>query len=276
MDYPAGIILQQFLLNQLTQAQHWQKALQKNRNPENVHQLRVCLRKIRTALRLSKPILKRRYRQHWQKRFRDAAKQLDKARDLDVFLLSIASQTDADITLTKHLKKQQKKTYKTLRHALHAAPFSHWRKLEKQLKHPRWIKQRCRKCALSLQQFAADQLEPIYQNIKQTHGQLDSMDDAALHRLRILCKQLRYACECVEPALKNRSHRPFLSALQGLQDRLGAVHDVSVQQSLLAECPTTRQNETVLVLSVDRREVIAAELGDFLRLSKPWASIRRK
>jgi len=272
MHIAATLTLQAFLRSELRQAQHWQKALQQSSDPENVHQLRVCIRKIRTALRLSKPILKHRYRQRWQMRFRDAAKQLDKARDLDVLLLTISP----DKALQKQLKKQQKKTYKTLRKNLHTAPFSQWQKLSRQLKQPVWIKQRCRKRKLGLKPFAAGQLEPLYQQIEQAHGRLYTLDEEALHRLRIQCKQLRYACEFVEAALSPHNMAPFLSALQGLQDSLGAVHDANVQQSLLADCPTVQQSEIAAVLSADGRKDIATELGDFLRLSKPWSSLRRK
>lgn len=274
MNTTACITLQQFLLNELKQAQRWQKALRRSRDPENVHQLRICLRKLRTALTLAKPLLKGRYRRRWQKRLRDAAKQLDKARDLDVLLLSVSLQPSPDTAVQKHLQKQQNKTYKALRKKLSSPPFSQWRKLKKQLKQPVWIKQRCRKRKLRLNQFASRQLAPIYQKIKQANGQLNSLDDAALHRLRIQCKQLRYACELVEPALKKRSSPPFLESLRCLQDQLGALHDARVQQNLLASCPTAQRYETVPILSAQLRKEMAAELGRLLSLSRPWPSIR--
>ncbi len=271
MNTAACISLQQFLLNELRQAQRWQNALRKSRDPENVHQLRICLRKLRTALKLAKPILKPRYRRRWQKRLRYASKQLDKARDLDVFLQSLAAQPSTEQATQKHLQKQRSRTYKALRNKLHSPPFSQWRKLNKQLKQPGWTKQRCRKRNLSLNQFAYGQLEPIYQKIKQAHGQLNSLDDVALHRLRIQCKQLRYACEFVEPTLKTQSRSRFLESLRQLQDRLGALHDANVQQSLLANCPTSQLDVTVPVQSEQMRKEMADELGRLLRLSKPWS-----
>lgn len=276
MNTPACTALQQFLLGELKQALSWQQALQKSRDPENVHQLRICLRKMRTALKLSKPILKRRYRQRWQTRLRDAAKQLDKARDLDVLLLSVSLQTPSEQAAQKQLQKQRNTTYKVLRSNLHRAPFSQWKKLEKQLNKPLWVKQRCRKRKLSLKQFASRQLEPIYQKIKQAYGQLNTLDDNALHRLRIHCKQLRYACEFVEPALKQPNSRRFLESLRCLQDQLGALHDAKVQQDLLASCPTPELDETVQTRTEQLKQEMTAELGRLMKLNTPWPSVRRK
>lgn len=272
MSATACLTLQQFLLDELTEAQRRQKALKKSSEPEHVHQLRICLRKLRTAFTLAKPILKTRYRRRWQKRLRKAAKQLDMARDLDVLLLSVSQQPSPDIAVHKHLQQQQNTSYKALRKKLHRPPFSQWRKLKKQLKQQGWIQQRCRNPNLSLNQFASQQLETIYQKIEQTYGRLDMLDDDALHRLRIHCKQLRYAYEFVGPSLKSQSSSHFLDSLRELQDRLGALHDAKVQQSLLASCPTSPPAATMPALPEEARTELAAELGRFLGLSKPWST----
>lgn len=270
MTERACVTLQHFLLTELSKARRWHKRLLKNNEPENVHQLRISLRKLRSTLKLAKPILNKGYRQRWQQRIRNASKQLDQARDLDVALNNLASPPKSDATLQKQLLKQRKFAYKKLRKQLSCGPFSRWRKLKKQLKHARWVMQHCRQPQRSLTTLAADELERIYQTIYQANETLADLDIAALHRLRIACKQLRYACEFVDTALISQRLSPFLRSLHLLQEQLGKLHDASVQRDLLAALNSAPDKSGTAVISEAVRQNLRRELDRFLNLPKPW------
>lgn len=264
-------MLQHFLQTELSKAQHWHKALLKTNDPENVHQLRICLRKLRSTLKLANPILKQRYRQRWQRRMRNASKQLDQARDFDVLLETLASHAAPDPALQNRLNKQQQKAYARLKKDLGDGPFPRWRKLKKQLKQPQWVKQHCRQPQLTLEQLASEQLERIYQKISQAYAQLPELDMTALHRLRIDCKELRYACEFATPVLNIEHQEPFLTSLRVLQGHLGKLHDATVQQALLTQLPATQVEESTAVIS---EENLGEELSQLLSLQRPWSSLR--
>jgi CHAD domain-containing protein len=57
-------------------------------------------------------------------------------------------------------------------------------------------------------------------------------DDRALHRLRILAKQLRYASETAVPVIGRRARRTA-SAAEGLQSVLGEFHDTVTAEAWL-------------------------------------------
>lgn len=274
MSKRACVTLQYFLQTELGKAQHWHKALLKTDAPENVHQLRICLRKLRSALKFTQPLLKRGYRQRWQKRLRAASKQLDQARDLDVLVHTLESQASAEPALHKRLIKQQHKAYATLRKALAGGPFSRWRKLKKQLKQPQWVELHCRQPQLSLKKLAAEELDRLYQRISEAHALLSELDVTALHRLRIDCKALRYACEFVAPVLSSEQQDPFLNSLRLIQDQLGELHDASVQQALLSQLSASQVAESSAVISDQSIEYLAKELSQLLSLQRPWPSLR--
>lgn len=56
-----------------------------------------------------------------------------------------------------------------------------------------------------------------------------------LHGLRILGKKLRYACEFFASLFPARATRPYLAALQALQDVLGAINDAATTERLMNE-----------------------------------------
>lgn len=274
MTKRACVTLQYFLQTELCKAQHWHKALLKTDDPENVHQLRICLRKLRSTLKFAEPLLKRRYRLRWQKRLRAASKQLDQARDLDVLVHTLESHANADPALHKRLAKQQHKAYAKLRKVLAGGPFTRWRKLKKQLKQPQWVELHCRQPQLSLKKLAAEELDCLYQRISQAQAQLSELDVTALHRLRIDCKALRYACEFSAPVLNSEQQAPFLSSLRLIQDQLGELHDASVQQALLSQLSATQVVGSSAVISDHSREYLAEELSQLLSLQRPWPSLR--
>lgn len=79
-------------------------------------------------------------------------------------------------------------------------------------------------------EFAARALERLHSDFCARARACDFDDQAALHRLRLDAKALRYASQMFRPAFDAASQAPWSAALSALQDDLGALTDAAVAQ----------------------------------------------
>ena len=86
-----------------------------------------------------------------------------------------------------------------------------------------------------LQDFAARRLRRLARRFARAGRQLDSLDDARLHALRIVAKKLRYSAEFFAVLYDRQKTGSFLAALSAVQDVLGQINDVAVAHRLLDE-----------------------------------------
>ena len=96
--------------------------------------------------------------------------------------------------------------------------------------------------------------------------------DAALHRVRIAAKQCRATAEAVEP-LAGRTMRRFARSLAELQDVLGAAHDAAVMDALLR-----RSSDTPEAFAAGRLASLAELDGQaqHARWPQTWAKVQRR
>lgn len=90
----------------------------------------------------------------------------------------------------------------------------------------------------ALRRRARKRLQTWHARIAADWAAFDSLDEAALHALRKRIKRQRYATEFFAPWLKRRQVARYLRALSTLQDRMGRLNDLFVAraryQALLA------------------------------------------
>ncbi|MES2101039.1 MAG: CHAD domain-containing protein [Pseudomonadota bacterium] len=101
------------------------------------------------------------------------------------------------------------------------------------------------------------------------------LDDAARHRLRKRAKRLRYAVEFSAALFGRRGVRRYLKALRALQERLGAVSDAIMAIDAFApRAPTDAHAMFALGWLVARREALidaaAPELKAFTKVERFW------
>jgi triphosphatase len=89
--------------------------------------------------------------------------------------------------------------------------------------------------ASSLDEFAARVLNRRLKRLIQVDGDLVMLQPDALHAVRLRAKRLRYAAEIFAPLYSGKGTGRYLRRLALLQDRLGALNDVTVATGLLAE-----------------------------------------
>jgi triphosphatase len=109
----------------------------------------------------------------------------------------------------------------------------------------------------------------------------DTLDDAGRHQLRKRIKRLRYAAEFAAGAFDAGAVRAYLKGLRRLQDRLGTVNDVAVGIALVsAAAPHDARALFALGwLAAQRLQALQdcqPELADFAKLPRFWRRPRRR
>ena len=190
---------------------------------EYLHQMRVGLRRLRSALRAFDPVLQK--TKPLKRRLRRLAKTLGPARDWDV-LVQRLEDAQADRRLLARARRRREAAARVARAAA-SGEFQ-----EFLLRALRWLEsQPWRPQADSLARFAAGALERLRRKIVPA----DWTSEKRRHQLRIRVKRLRYACEFFAPCFKPEGTGRYVKRLRALQDLLGELNDIAVGRKLLAE-----------------------------------------
>jgi inorganic triphosphatase YgiF len=219
-----------------------------SRDPEFLHQLRVGLRRLRSVLRTFSPLVTRNSVRPLTRELRSIVSRLASARDWDVFhaMLSkeIAPPAARPPELARLLRKvraRRSAARAQAREALASAAF------QKFLLHlMRWMEQAPWRgspelrhaAAQAVAQYGRRALARQERKTMRHADRIDWSDPAARHRLRILVKRLRYACEFFSDILPSRAARRYLNRLESVQDVLGELNDIAVARRLLEELGT--------------------------------------
>lgn len=226
--------------------EQWKPIAYKGKDIEGVHQMRVGLRRMRSALTVFRAAIPRKTRASLSKEMRWAGHRLDHARDIDVYIddnfkANGKSHRRGEKKMRKVAMKDRQQTYDRIREFIKGKRFT---ALEKHF--AQWLDARGWRKGLSAKEkktlkgrirpFAAQVLEQHRNQVLKDGQDIRELDSDALHQLRIDCKKLRYATEFFSP-LYGKSMAVFTQHLKGLQDLLGTLHDTAVmtdlQQALL-------------------------------------------
>lgn len=192
-------------------------------DPGYLHQLRVGLRRLRSALRSFRPILPRKKGKRLRRRLRELSPALGAARDWDVLLQRLsAAQAPADLKARANEKRA--KARKRALDAIAAKDFARLVADARQLD-PNEDGQ-------SLSQFAAASLSRAHRKLMKAKA-MRWRDAKRRHGVRIRVKRLRYACEFFAPAFPGKEARDYLAALKELQEIMGALNDIAVGRRLI-------------------------------------------
>lgn len=218
-------------------------ALRNGYNAEGVHQFRVAIRRLRSALSAFRHLLPATERRRMNSEMRWIAQQFGRARDWDVF------QSDVLAQVREHMARDQ--SLSGFATAAKAARQAARTDLGKMLASPRyteallqieaWWESGAWQAALgdarseNASDFARRALKRLHRRVCKLGDRLDHLTDADLHQLRIRAKKLRYAAEFFRSLFPAKSVRAYLEALEGIQDRLGSLNDGVTVKHLLGE-----------------------------------------
>jgi len=232
---------QHILRANLASVKQWEPTAIVGEDPEGVHQVRVSLRRMRSALGVFRPAIPPEATRPLAKDMRWAAKKLDHARDLDVYIEENlgSDKQKRKAGMRKLALKEREVAYQRVKGLLQGKRFSKFT-----LEFSQWLDARAWRSALSdphrkrLQQeispFASWVLEQYRTQVLQYGKDISGLDSEQLHKLRIDCKKLRYATEFFTPLYGKRVDS-FNKELKALQELLGALHDTAVMTGLQHE-----------------------------------------
>jgi len=181
-------------------------------NSEYLHQLRVGLRRYRSALRVFRALLRKGPRKRLAREARDAMRPLGEARDWDVCLewLQRAKAPEALLRRVRGRRDAARRNLRVPRLDALAPDQTVWKAKPE-----------------SLRQYRVRALGKTRRKVAKRLRGIDWDEPAQRHRLRIAVKRLRYAIGFLggdEP-----------KALEDLQDVLGELNDIAVARRLLAD-----------------------------------------
>jgi CHAD domain-containing protein len=212
---------------------------QKMEDSEGVHQMRVSLRKMRSLLTVFKSILPKKVSYFLSDEMRYAGLKLDKARDFDVYIQENFDKTELSYiekSMFKLAQKNKNKEYKKVTKLIKSKRYKNFQKsLYKWIQSKDWrntlSKNEQKAFGENIMPFAIDVIKTYQNKLNYFGTDIDKLDDETLHKLRILCKKLRYSTEFFA-SLFGDNMTNFTNSLKKIQDILGLLHDISVMKEL--------------------------------------------
>ncbi len=233
-------------------------------DPGALHQARVALRRLRSALAIYKPMLGEGRAEHLKVELRWLAAELGKGRDLDVLIERAESGPIHD-----RLAPARAEAYAAAIAALKSGrarglmlDLAEWIVVGDWLETPDSREIR----AEPAREFAAKTLDRFRRKVKKGGRDLEDLDDEARHEVRKAAKKLRYAAEffttLYDRKPERRRHKRFVSALESLQDQLGALNDLATAPAVLVGLGLADEPDAVALVGADRKTDMLEAAGE--------------
>ena len=248
LDFPDDISLEEGMRGSLRACiQQWlanQAAAFDGRDPEGVHQMRVALRRLRSAIAFFADYIPDPPLTDFKEQARWAAGSLGAARDWDVFLgetliplLTEWPEHPGLRALYEGAGRARDQGYTDAREAMSSPAYTVFA-----LRLAGWVERRGWRVgaadgqisALSrpMTDHAGHLLERLYDKAMKAGRDFHDLDAEAKHRLRIALKKLRYAGEFFRSLYPRKDVKKFRDALTDMLDLLGKLNDLTVARTL--------------------------------------------
>ncbi|MDW3684660.1 CHAD domain-containing protein [Cupriavidus sp. CV2] len=247
--------------------------------PESVHQMRVGLRRLRSALDLFSPSIGRPC--GLEAEISWIAEELGPARDWEVLanatLPAVLEGAPEDLLADPLRAAAAAMAGEKRRHAAQAVDSERYTRLVLEL--GRWLESagwrqgldeaQCASLTGSAIDFALARLHERHRRLLQRGRGLAGLDPRRLHRARIAAKKLRYATEFFGPLYPQKRTRRYRGTLARLQDDLGWRNDMTVADGLLGRLQKEQQ-EACAGASYARGYIAALVSADKEALRRIW------
>jgi CHAD domain-containing protein len=226
---------------------HWAPLVRPESGPTPVHQMRVAVRRLRSALSIFRYATGTESWASLGPELKMLAARLGTARDWDVFLASTGAAVrqafphDARIaSLLAAASRRRQASYAALVSRLADRP---WQNLALTLallptRQP-WAQsptpEQAASLALPVRSYAVAALDRRLKHVFEPGKNLSALATAELHEVRKQAKRLRYAMEFFAPLFPGKATRRYLARLEDVQEALGSVNDGAVAAALMAE-----------------------------------------
>lgn len=242
---------------------------------EFIHQARVALRRLRSAIKLFAPALPENFVAAYGQSWQTLAGALGEARNWDVFLeetlppIIAAFPHNHDV---RRLHNEARRRVKTARRAIVS--------MLGLKEYPRlMVEFTAAVHALSdtvdipLKRFANERIAAHTRSVRKMAERYDQLDDDQRHIMRLRFKKLRYATEFMAPLLTIRKSKRYLETLGRLQEALGLIND-QVTARLLTDQAQGEKRLTVVHGWVAGRQALL--VTDVPKILEAWLAEKEK
>jgi triphosphatase len=199
-------------------------------DPEGAHQLRIGLRRLRSALRAFRPLDDTPALRELEEHAQDLARSVGRLRDADVLLADIFAQVASQMKgeagfaeLRQGLVAHRFKVRDEVRQALSG---TQWSKLQLYLVlWPRTIGENV-SLQIPVRDFATPVLRKTWKKVAKLGAAIDGLSFEERHEMRIALKTFRYMVEFFGSLYAKGKIKRFVKDLQELQEMFGYINDV--------------------------------------------------
>ena len=232
-------------------------------DPNGAHQLRIGMRRLRSALRALRPLADRSSLRAFERSARDVGRCVGTLRDADVLISGIYAPVEAAASdkaglaeLRDTLTRERQARRDGVRTALRG---SSWTKLQLYL--TLWPRTLAENPSLEkpVAGHARKVLRKTWKKATKLGRNLKKLDGEHRHEMRKALKELRYQAEFFAPLFDKRDTERFIERLKILQDVFGYINDVRMAPNSLS-CKSK-----AMAVSMRRG-----------RPATPWAITKRK
>ncbi|HEX6978154.1 MAG TPA: CHAD domain-containing protein [Alphaproteobacteria bacterium] len=242
-DMTAGQAFQVIARNCLLHLRTNEASVRAEPTVEGVHQLRIAIRRFRSALSVFGAMLPTGERRRIGQKLRWIARQCARARELDVLLEEIlypmrkhlpddAAMAEFIAVVEDACRAARKVVVTTLNSREYTGAL---------LMVEAWVESRDWQTVSDgiadqpVRGFARSVLKRLHRKLRKAGSDLEDLDETGLHALRIRAKKLRYAGEFFRGVFRDKVARNYLAAVTGIQDCLGTLNDGAVARKLVAD-----------------------------------------
>ena len=269
-------------------ASHYAPIARAGTEIEGVHQLRVAMRRLRSVLKVFRPVTDAPQGRALDEALQGVLKLLGPARDWDVFLAGIGAEMATLLPDDRRMR--------SLLRAAEAERQAAYRGLAEALEGPAWrglllagigfllIKPwregadppRLDSLDAPPQEFATLVLDKRWRKLRKAGEDIEELEPEALHELRLDAKRLRYAAEVLAPIFPSKATRRFQRHLAALQEELGLSNDAAVARVLMQQLDRDKDTARAWAIGIVEGWCLARSTADRDAILAIWDKLDAK
>ena len=209
------------------------------RLPEGLHQLRVSLRRMRSAFTVFRKEIGGETAEMLSAEAKWLGNAVGRARDFDVFTQDILEpvtpaegEEEAFAVLKRKVEEERARAWAAADKAIHSQRYSRFvLQLALFLSERGWRTKSAARDPVTA--FAVRALDKRQASVEKLGSRMSELDEEERHELRKRLKKLRYTLSFFQSLFGRKKARPYLKDLARLQDAFGALNDLATARAIL-------------------------------------------
>ena len=251
-----------------------------NGDPDALHEIRIALTHLRTAIRFFSPMVDDAIRPEVWTELKWLNSQLGMVRDLDVAIERIVAASGEDLASIAQLQVWDEKRAESHRLLTRALQSARYRRLVERtsgwIESGPWSTRRSKEAirlrSSPLAELAAPQLTQMWRRLVKKSRRLDELSVKKRHRVRLLNKRLTYSIEYLEDLFSGKAaakYKTVLKHLRKAQRCLGQLNDDARGKALAKSLQDEGMEASFHFLSRKReKQLLRAAMAAYKKIGK--------